>query len=89
MPRFQWLAPINRGLEQFYFSKYLPALKRDKREIDDFFMIITFSEMMGIPNPFAFYTLEMLPELMQHFHSWHKRMGMERSPFDSFPCVCC
>ncbi|MCH5322613.1 MAG: DNA helicase [Helicobacter sp.] len=80
---------ISKGIEEFYFSKYRGVLKRQKREIDDFFMIITFSEMMGIPNPFEFYTLEMLPELMPKFHQWHKRMGLEYSVFDNFPCTCC
>ncbi|RAX58385.1 DNA helicase [Helicobacter monodelphidis] len=89
MVGIRWFASLSRGLENFYFSRYRPALIKEKREIDDFFMIITFSEMMGIPNPFMLYTLEMLPELAPRFHDWHKRMGLPHSPFDHFPCLNC
>ncbi len=83
------LSKMNKGIENLYFTKYGSSIKREQREIDDFFMIITFSEIMGIENPFSFYTLEMLIDLMPKFHEWHKRMGMEYSHFDSFPCMCC
>lgn len=83
-----WRA-LSSSLERLYFSKYGSAIKKEQREIDDFFMIITFSEMMGIENPLMFYTLELLPELMPRFHQWHQRMGLERSCFDNFPCTCC
>ncbi len=85
----QFFGFFNQRLENLYFIKYGAAIRRQKREIDDFFMIVTFSEMMGIENPFAFYTLEMLADLMPKFHDWHQRMGLEYSCFDSFPCACC
>ncbi len=89
MRLMQLLKNINNTIEKLYYIKYGPMLKREHREIDDFFMIITFSEMMGIENPFMFYTLDMLPELMPKFHTWHKKMGLAHSSFDNFPCVCC
>ncbi|MDH4127548.1 MAG: hypothetical protein OEV44_02255 [Spirochaetota bacterium] len=52
----------------------------------DIFMLICFSELMGIPNPVSFYTLELYPEFYEYFHEWHIRMGMEKSPFDGFQC---
>ena len=61
-------------------------IKRELRTEDDLFMFLCFSEMMGIPNPAAFYTLELQPVLLEKFHDWHKRMGMERSPIDDFKC---
>lgn len=76
-------------LNRLYFMKYGSVLRGEIREIDDFFMILTFSELMGIPNPFSFYLLEMLPELMPKFHDWHRRMGIEHSFFDNFPCCAC
>lgn len=84
-----FLSSINLWIEEFYFVKYKNVLKREQREIDDFFMIIVFSEIMGIQNPFSFYSLELLPELMPKFHQWHKRMGIEHAFFDNFPCTCC
>jgi hypothetical protein len=49
-------------------------------------MLFVFSEMMGIPNPVTYYTLELQPILMEKFHDWHQRMGMERSPIDDLKC---
>jgi hypothetical protein len=49
-------------------------------------MLLVFSEMMGIPNPSSYYTLELLPLLYERFHDWHVRMGMDRSPLEHFRC---
>lgn len=89
MGLLDFLKSCNRQFEDAYYQKYGRALQREQREIDDFFMIITFAEMMGISNPFIFYTLDMMPQLMPKFHEWHKRMGVPHSHFDSFPCGGC
>ena len=39
-----------------------------------------------MPNPATLYLLEIYPYLLEHFHQWHQRMGIERSPLDSLPC---
>ena len=44
------------------------------------------SEMLGVPNPAAYYTAELLPVLYDSFHDWHRRMGMERSPLEDYRC---
>jgi hypothetical protein len=72
--------------QEFYTAPYRGAIARAKRDEDDLFMLFVFSEMMGIPNPAAYYTLELLPILMEEFHEWHQRMGMEHSPLDHFKC---
>jgi len=30
--------------------------------------------------------LEVYPYLLEQFHEWHRRMGIERSPLDNLPC---
>lgn len=61
----------------------------NKDEIDDFFMIISFSEIWGIENPYALESLEMLPILMPKFHDWHQKVGVKSSFFENLPCSCC
>ncbi len=73
-------------LHEFYESRHRSALAREVRDEEDLFMLLVFSEMMGIPNPAGYYTLELLPVLYDRFHEWHIRMGMEHSPLDSFRC---
>ena len=73
-------------LREFYEVRHRGALARERRQEDDLFMLLVFSEMMGIENPSSYYTLELLPLLYEGFHEWHVRMGMERSPFEHFRC---
>ncbi|MFV8783660.1 cory-CC-star protein [Microbulbifer sp. SA54] len=77
---------IGRQLEGYYQGPYLRAVGRSVRDEEDFFMLLVFGESLGIPNPASFYTLELQPLMLERFHAWHKRMGMERSPLDDFPC---
>nr|WP_202560358.1 cory-CC-star protein [Alcanivorax sp. DP30] len=77
---------LNELGTQYYNVPYRAAIARAKRDEEDLFMLLVFSEMMGIPNPAAWTTLELQPLLMDRFHEWHTRMGMERSPLDHFRC---
>ncbi len=84
-----WRERLDRAgdlVREFYDVRHRGALKREQRDEDDLFMLLVFSEMMGIPNPATYYTLELQPILLERFHTWHTRMGMEHSPLDDFRC---
>ncbi|EZQ20068.1 DNA helicase [Halopseudomonas bauzanensis] len=81
-----WLDQTRFFLEEAYNSRYRGAIARARRDEDDLFMLLVFAEMMGVPNPAAYYTLELQPLLLERFHDWHRRMGMEHSPLDHFRC---
>src|SRR5699024_11590494 len=69
----------NELCSQFYYAPYRAAIARAKREEDDLFMLLVFAELMGMPNPASWYTLELQPILLERFHEWHTSMGMVRS----------
>lgn len=73
-------------LREFYTAPFRGAVARAKRDEDDLFMLLVFSEMVGVPNPANYYTLELQPLLYEDFHEWHKRMGMDHSPIEGFRC---
>jgi hypothetical protein len=82
-------AKVRIGLDlaaEFYTAPYRGAVAREKRDHDELFMLLVFSEAMGVPNPATYYTLELQPLLLDRFHEWHRRMGMEHSPLDDFRC---
>ena len=81
-------APIdpNAKLQCVSYAPFRGAVARAKRQEDDLFMLLVFSEMVGVPNPASYYTLELQPLLYQDFHEWHKRMGMDHSPLEWFSC---
>ena len=81
-----WLSQARFFLEESYSARYRGAIARSRRDHDDLFMLLVFGEMMGVPNPAAYYTLELQPLLLERFHDWHRRMGMEHSPLDHFRC---
>ena len=73
-------------IREFYLVRHRGALARERRQEDDLFMLLVFSEMMGIENPASYYTLELLPLVYDRFHEWHLRMGMDHSPLEHFRC---
>ncbi|BBO55644.1 hypothetical protein CLAM6_09550 [Cobetia sp. AM6] len=56
------------------------------REEEDIFMMMSFAELMGIPNPAPAVSLEMLPLMLERMHDWHLRQGLEHSPLEGFKC---
>lgn len=59
---------------------------RELRDQDDMFLLLLYSEMIGIPNPVYYYTLELYPHIIEDFHDWHLRMGMDKSPLTGIRC---
>ena len=80
------LARARALLAEFYAAPYRGAIARARRDEDDLFMLFVFAELMGVPNPATWYTLELQPLLLERFHEWHTRTGLERSPLDHFRC---
>ena len=75
-------------LKELHIAPYRRLVARERRDLDDLFMLFVFSDVMGVPNPVTYYTLELQPLLLEEFHDWHLRMGMERSPLDNVRCCC-
>ncbi|HEX7065771.1 MAG TPA: cory-CC-star protein [Bacillales bacterium] len=72
--------------DQVISLEHQAEVKREIRDEDDLFLLLCFSEMLGIPNPVSYYTLELYPMIVERFHEWHKRMGMEKSPLEGIRC---
>jgi hypothetical protein len=72
--------------EGIFFAPYRSAIHREYLRERDAFLLLGFADLLGVPNPVQFYTLELYPELLEHFHQWHLRMGMPHSPEDGWRC---
>lgn len=81
-----WIATAREMLEEFYVAPYRGTIARARRDEDDLLMLFVFAELLGVPNPAAYFTLELQPVLLVRFHDWHRRMGMEHSPLDGVRC---
>lgn len=80
------LRALSEGLNAFYAGPYRATFARARRDEEDLFMMMVFSDALGVPNPATYYTVELLPVVYERFHEWHRRMGMERSPLDTMGC---
>ena len=59
------LRPINRTH---------PMVMKEASSANDAFMLLIFGDMLGIPNPASYYTLELLPYLADEIEGWQQRM---------------
>lgn len=82
----EWWGKIRHFYEEMYFAPYRRTMLKEVRNEEDVFKLLAMSEMLGIPNPVSYYTLELMPFMLEDFHEWHQRMGMEKSPLDGFKC---
>lgn len=81
----RWAA-FRDGLEEFYAGPYRRTFARARQDEDDLFWMVVLAEALGVPDPAAYYTAELLPALYDEFHAWHRRIGMERSPLEHIGC---
>jgi len=81
----RWAA-LREGLQEFYVGPYRQMLHREKRDEDDLFLIAVLGEALGVPDPAAYYTAELMPAVWEDFHAWHRRIGIPRSPLDHIAC---
>lgn len=72
--------------EGVYVAPYRSVVRREYLRQHDLFFLMSFSDLLGIPNPVQFYTLELYPELLEQFHEWHLRLGMPKAPEGGFRC---
>ena len=89
----EWWRKVRRRLraareiyEGIFFAPYHHQLYREYRDRRDLFLMMSFADLTGVPNPVSFYTLELYPELIEQFHEWHLRMGLEHGPEGGFRC---
>ena len=81
--RSGWRA-FNDFYDELFYAPWRSAVARERREQEDLFLLLCFSDLLGIPNPVNYYTLELLPVMLERFHEWHLRQGMEKSPLEGF-----
>ena len=72
--------------EGMFVAPYRAEIHREALKQRDLFLMMGFSDLLGVPNPVSYYTLELYPELIDQFHDWHRRLGMEEAPDGGFRC---
>jgi hypothetical protein len=76
-------AEILRGMA---LAGHQRQVRAEAIELQDLFLLLCFMDLMGLPNPATLYLVDIHPYLLEEFHLWHRRMGVDRSPLSSFSC---
>jgi hypothetical protein len=77
---------VRDALHGLFYFRYEQELRAEAIELNDLFLLMCYMEMVGLPNPVTLYLLEVYPHLLDEFHLWHRRMGVDRSPVASIRC---
>lgn len=84
------LTQIRSNIADFFhgmtLARYERGLRQQFMELNDLFLLLCFMELVGLPNPATIYLMEVYPYFLEEFHTWHRRMGMDRSPLGNLPC---
>ncbi|WP_273002642.1 MULTISPECIES: hypothetical protein [Acetomicrobium] len=54
-----------------------PMVMKEAYAANDAFMLLLFGDLLGIPNPASYYTLELLPYLADEIEGWQQRMAIK------------
>ena len=49
-------------------------LKKEAYDAQDNFILLCFGDLLGLPLPTSYYTLELLPYLVDDLEAWERRM---------------
>jgi hypothetical protein len=67
-------------------ARWRGGLRRAARDEEDRFLAVLLLASYGIDDPAGYETLELTPVLIERFHDWHRREGLDRFPEAG---VCC
>jgi hypothetical protein len=81
-----WRSNVRDFFKGVAYGHYERELRRQAAELNDLFLLLCYMEVVGLPNPATLYLLDVYPYLLDQFHLWHRRMGMDRSPIGNLPC---
>jgi hypothetical protein len=81
-----WQQNLKDFVHGIAYTSYERDLRMQANDLNDLFLLLCYMEVVGLPNPAALYMLDIYPYIVDQFHLWHRRMGMDRSPLGTMRC---
>lgn len=63
--------------QQVFDARWGHARKREAQDQQDTLRALLLTETLGVDNPVAYETLDLIPYMITDLHKWHQRMGRE------------
>lgn len=82
----EWWRKLTAYHDELFVAPWRADVARAARQEEDALLAMLFLEALGVSGPADFYALELYPDLIEAFHRWHRRMGIERFPEAG---ICC
>jgi len=67
------LSLVMKGAFDFQ-QKSTSFLKKEAYDAQDNFILLCFGDLLGLPLPTSYYTIELLPYLAEDLEAWERRM---------------
>src|SRR5690554_4705597 len=71
----RFLADVNKGFFEGAKENSVRIMRKDANDANDYFILLCFSDFLGIPSPASYYTLELLPYIAGEMEGWELRMA--------------
>ncbi|QBI54134.1 cory-CC-star protein [Streptomonospora litoralis] len=88
--RWERLRSAWRRIEEFhqewFETRWRHVLRREARNQQDTLRAMLLLQTLGVEDPAAYETLDVIPYMVADLHEWHQRMGRENF---GDPGVCC
>jgi hypothetical protein len=81
-----WWRRVLDWHDALFVTKWRSALQREARSQEDALVAVLYLSAFGIDDPAAYHTLPVTAELIDGFHDWHQRQGLDTFPHAG---VCC
>ncbi len=73
MKVYEDLSLVAKGAFDFK-SKSTTFIKKEAYDAQDNFILLCFGDLLGLPLPTSYYTIELLPYLAEDLEAWERRM---------------
>ncbi|PXY20437.1 hypothetical protein DI005_27070 [Prauserella sp. PE36] len=68
---------VEAGHDAVFVARWRQGVRREARRQQDTLRALVLLESLGVDNPVAYETLDLVPYLVADVHEWHQRMGRE------------
>ena len=70
---------IQELYEGAFRSSGYDIIRKEAIDTNDDLLLLLYGDLLGIPNPISYYTLELLPFLIEELEDWEIRMQNRKS----------
>lgn len=77
-----WIQAIKDYAKGFFLYDLIGGIYKEKRCLDDLFMVAIVGKVIGVPCLFNYYHLRLFPYCVKRIGPWKRRMVRERDFFD-------